>query len=344
MPDPRFYVKKTNINLEQLIDLIACQVPEHIDLTQHINDVATLEGAGAQDISFFHNTKYIEALKLTQAKMVLCRSQDIEHMPAHCVPLIVDNPYRAYAKLAETLYSNVEQDMFMDSQPEGSALCHPAAKIGQNVIIEPGVIIMADVIIGDNCKIGAYCVIRNGVTIGNHTLIGAQCVISHSLIGSHVKIYPGVKLGQAGFGFVMDEKGHISVPQLGRVVIQDQVEIGANTTIDRGTLEDTVIGTGTRIDNLVQIGHGVKIGEHCVIVALVGISGSTEIGNHVIAAGQVGIAGHLKIGNNVVIAAKSGVVRDIADRETVGGIPAVPIKQWHRQSVMMARLAKNPKG
>ncbi len=201
-------------------------------------------------------------------------------------------------------------------------------------------VVAAGATIGDGCWIGAHAVIGENVSLGRECRVGANAVLSHSLIGDHVRIYPGCCIGQDGFGFAIDAAGHVKVPQLGRVIIEDSVEIGANTTIDRGSGPDTVIGQGTWIDNLVQIGHNVKIGRGCVIVSQVGISGSTVVEDYVMMAGQAGIAGHLHIGKGAQIGAKAGVMRDVPAGEKILGAPAVPVKQFMRQVAVVTRLAE----
>ena len=197
--------------------------------------------------------------------------------------------------------------------------------IGEKAEIGPGCVI------GSNSVIGADCV------LGAETRIGDNVSIVYSLIGERVLIHPGVRIGQDGFGFAMGEE-HLKVPQLGLVVIGDDVEIGANTTIDRGAGPDTVIGTGSKIDNLVQIAHNVHLGRGCVIVAQAGISGSTRLDDFVVIGGQGGIAGHLHLGKGAQVAGNSGVMRDVGPGETVGGSPAVPVRDWHRQTVALSRL------
>ena len=216
----------------------------------------------------------------------------------------------------------------------------PTAKIGNNCTISAFAVIEADVVIGDSCFIGPHCIIQKGTILGNNCHLEAHVVIGYAVVGNQVYIKPGARIGQPGFGFHMDEKGHFDIPQLGRVLIGDHVHIGANTTIDRGSFADTIIGKGVRIDNLVQIAHNVEVGDNSVLVAQVGIAGSTKLGKFVIAAGQVGIAGHLNIGNGVKIAAQSGLMRDVVDRETIAGSPAVPVRDWHKQTIALQRLTK----
>jgi UDP-3-O-[3-hydroxymyristoyl] glucosamine N-acyltransferase len=214
------------------------------------------------------------------------------------------------------------------------------AALGEGCRVEPGAVIGAGARIGARCHVGPGVAIGGGVVLGDDCIVGANASVSHAVVGNRVMLYPGVRIGQDGFGFAMGPQGHVKVPQLGRVIIGDDVEIGANSTIDRGAGPDTVIGEGCMIDNLVQIGHNVQLGRGCVIVAQVGISGSTRLGDFVAVGGQVGIAGHLKIGSGVRIAAQSGVMRDIGAGETVGGSPAQPMAEWLRQSAMLSKMAR----
>jgi UDP-3-O-[3-hydroxymyristoyl] glucosamine N-acyltransferase len=210
--------------------------------------------------------------------------------------------------------------------------------LGPNVVIERAVRL------GHRCRIGANTVIAAGVEIGDDCRIAANVTLSHCLIGARVVLHPGVRIGQEGFGFAPDPKGPIKVPQLGRVVIGDDVDIGANTTIDRGSGHDTVIGAGSMIDNLVQIGHNVVLGRCCILAGQVGISGSTRLDDFVMVGGQGGLAGHLHIGSGARIAAKSGLMRDVPAGETVCGSPAVPLSEFMRQTAVLQRLAKKKHG
>jgi UDP-3-O-[3-hydroxymyristoyl] glucosamine N-acyltransferase len=210
-------------------------------------------------------------------------------------------------------------------------------------VIEAGVVIGAKAVIGDGCWIEANAVIGRGVTIGATSRIGANATISHAEIGSGTRLYPGVRVGQDGFGFAIDPAGHVKVPQLGRVIIGDHVEIGANSCIDRGAGPDTVIGHGTWIDNLVQIGHNVKIGRGCVLVAQSGVAGSTTLEDYAVLAALAGVAGHLKIGMGARIGAKSGVMKDVPAGEEQLGAPAMPVKEFMRQVIALKRLTKGQK-
>ncbi|MCD8526176.1 MAG: UDP-3-O-(3-hydroxymyristoyl)glucosamine N-acyltransferase, partial [Alphaproteobacteria bacterium] len=220
------------------------------------------------------------------------------------------------------------------------AVIHPSATIGKGSHVEALAVIEAGVQVGEGAFIESGAIIKKNVCIGTHAKIGSNAVISHAAIGDYVSIYRGVCIGQDGFGFAIDPAGYVKVPQLGRVIIGDHVEIGANTTIDRGAGPDTVIGSGTWIDNLVQIGHNVKIGRGCIIVSQAGISGSTEVEDYVAIGGQAGITGHLKIGKAAKVAAQAGVMRDVPPGETVLGAPAMPSRQFMRQVAALGKLAR----
>ena len=198
--------------------------------------------------------------------------------------------------------------------------------------------ISEDVIIGEGCYIGENTYIGAGVKLGNECFIANNCSISYAVIGNNLVLHPGARIGQDGFGFAPSNSGITKVPQLGRVVIGNFVEIGANTCIDRGAIDDTIIGDHTKIDNLVQIGHNVNIGSHCIIVAQTGIAGSSHIGDGTMLGGQTGISGHVTVGKKVVLAAQGGIISDVADGEVLGGTPAVPIRQWHKQTIILKKL------
>lgn len=343
MADTRFFSKNQPLTLQQIATLSASKLAGR-DASRAqtlIHDVAPLASANAEALSFFDNRKYRDDFLKTKAGACFIRPEFESEAPAGTALLLTPTPYKAYALAAQALYG-------LESPADAgviapTAIIHPGAKLGPGCTIGNFAVIEAGACIGANVWIEHGAVIGRSVEIGDHSRIGAQATISHALIGKHVRIYTGARIGQDGFGFAIDPAGHIKVPQLGRVIIEDHVEIGANTTIDRGAGPDTVIGQGTWIDNLVQIGHNVKIGRGCIIVAQVGISGSTEIGDFVAIGGQAGIAGHLKIGSGAQIAAQSGVMRDIPAREEHMGSPSVPIRQYMRQVATLGRLTKKEK-
>ena len=335
MVDSKFFSKSKELTLDQVSKLTKITLPKSVDKKKLFNDISGLDTASQDNISFLNNENYINDFKTSKAGACFFKKDFIKIAPKNMIPLISDNPYHSFAIIANAFYP------MKDITNIG---IHPKAHVESNVKydetvqIGPGAIISSNVVIGSNCFIGANSVISSGVEIGNNTVIGSNCNIAYSIIGSNVRIHNGAKIGQDGFGFAQDNNSNIKIPQLGRVLINDNVEIGSNCTVDRGTGPDTIIGEGTKLDNLVQIGHNAVLGKNCIMVAQSGVSGSTKIGNNVIIGGQVGIAGHLKIGNNVKIAAKSGVMKDIKDGMIIGGVPSVPIKDWHRQTIILKKL------
>lgn len=316
MVDTRFFSPATPLRLSDIAALTGA-VLSGDDKT--ISSLAPLDTATSQDVSFLDNTKYLTNFAKTAAAACFVRQKFALHAPHGLSLLITDQPYAAYAALAGHMYP---------SRHEGTI--HPTAVIGENATL------------GKNVSIGAYSVIGEGVAIGDGTRIGPLCSISHAIIGSHSILHSSINIGQDGFGFAPTAGGLVKVPQLGRVVIGDHVEIGSGTCIDRGAGPDTIIGDGTKIDNLVQIGHNVQIGRHCVIVSQVGIAGSTIVGDGTMLGGQVGVSGHLKIGSGVKVAAQSGIGADIPPGATYGGYPAMPVRDWHRQTVALSKLIRTP--
>lgn len=335
MADKRFFTVKGPFTLGQLAEMTGAELSDPASAGKTVVDVAPLQEANETQVTFFDNRKYIDYFRGTKAAACFARPEFAAQAPAETVCLKSGNPYKAYALAAQAFYPAQERGEYVAP----TAFVDPSAHIGRGCTIEHNACIGANVKIGDNCRIQANAVIREGVEIGDDSDIGPNACISHALIGKKAKVHPGAVIGRQGFGFAIDPKGYVSVPQLGRVIIEDDVEIGANTTIDRGAGPDTVIGQGTRIDNLVQIGHNVRIGRYCVIVAQTGISGSTHFGDFVMTGGQSGFAGHIKVGSGAKVAAQSGIMRDIPAGEEVMGSPAVPIRQFMRQTALMSKMA-----
>ncbi|CAA7617054.1 UDP-3-O-(3-hydroxymyristoyl)glucosamine N-acyltransferase [Magnetospirillum sp. SS-4] len=336
MADSRFFTVSGPFSLGRLADVAVAVPSAGADPETMFADVAPLETAGASDVSFLDNRKYVAAFQASKAGLCVVAPEMVDKAPAGMALLVSKDPYRSYARIAQAFYPVPAPDPWVAP----TAWVDPDATIGEGCRIEPGAVIEAGAEVGPRCRIGANAVIGRGVRLGEDCIIGANATVSHALLGRRVNIYPGARIGQDGFGFAMGPEGHLKVPQLGRVVIGDNVEIGANATIDRGAGPDTVIGDGCMIDNLVQIGHNVQMGRGCVIVSQVGISGSTRLGDFVAAGGQAGLTGHLKIGSGARIAAQAGVMRDVGPGETVGGAPAVPMADWLRQSAILARMAR----
>ncbi len=340
MADPRFFVRQQAKPLSELAAIAGGRLAHDADANRMIDDVAALDKAGAGQISFLDNIRYKESFVSSKAEACIVSEAMAAHAPAGMALIISKNPYKSYALVAQAFYP----DSYPESEISQAATIAADAKIGKGCVIEAGAVIGAQVVVGDGCWIEPNAVIGRGVTIGAKSRIGANATVSHAEIGSGTRLYPGVRIGQDGFGFAIDPAGHVKVPQLGRVIIGDHVEIGANSCIDRGAGPDTIIGNGTWIDNLVQIGHNVKIGKGCVLVAQSGVAGSTTLEDYAVLAAQAGVAGHLKIGMGARIGAKSGVMKDVPAGEEQLGAPAMPVKEFMRQVIALKRLTKPQKG
>ena len=335
MPDLRFHQPPGAQTLSELAERAALRIEGDPDL--EITGVAPLHQAGPTDLSFLDNVKYRDDFQNTQAGACVVHPDMVKNAPGGTALLLSDHPYKSYAEITQILYP----EPWPDSHMSDSAVIDDTASLGRGCTVEAGAVIKSGAEIGEGCWIGSGAVIGKNVVIGDACRIGDNAVISHAYLGRHVRVYPGVCIGQDGFGFAIDPSGFVKVPQLGRVIIEDSVEIGANTTIDRGAGPDTVIGSGTWIDNLVQIGHNVKIGKCCVIVAQVGISGSTVLEDFVVLAGQSGVAGHITIGKGTKVGAQSGVIRDIPPGQEYLGSPAMPIKTFMKQVAFLKKIVKN---
>jgi len=338
MADPRFFDNKGPFTLADICARAGISLPESANAQSVIADVASLPSAGGEHLTFFSGSGASPQFSQSRAGFCFIARADTRVAPAGMTLFAVDSVQHAFADVAALFYPDHSQVAWAQS----SAI-DPSASLGQNVVLGPGVVIGAEAEIGDNVRIGPNTVIGRGVAIGRNGEIGANVTITHSYIGDDVLILPGAQIGQPGFGFASDRRGHRKIPQLGRVIVQDKVEIGSCTTIDRGALGDTVIGEGTKIDNLVQIGHNNRLGRHDMIVGQVGISGSCELGDFVVLGGQVGLADHVRIGHGARFAARAGVPPGEYDGQDWGGAPPVPVREWRRQLAAVALLAKRRK-
>ncbi|MEQ8248598.1 MAG: UDP-3-O-(3-hydroxymyristoyl)glucosamine N-acyltransferase [Alphaproteobacteria bacterium] len=340
MADPRFFDRQGPFTLGDIVSVAGASLPSEIDPDRSFDDVAPLIGANAKKVSFLDNPKYIGAFKETRAGACFVSPQNASHAPDGTVVLVTESPYRAFALAARMFYP---LSATLETEADGRAI-HSTARLGKGCVVGHGVVIEAHVEIGDGTRIGPNTFVKRGVVIGRDCILHDSVTVSHAIVGNRVEIHAGAKIGQDGFGFAPDPPGYITVPQLGRVLIGNDVSIGANTTIDRGAGPDTKIGDNCRIDNLVQIAHNVELGRGCVLAAQVGISGSTKIGDYVVMGGQVGLAGHLTVASGVVLAGKSGVTHDLKEPGTYGGFPAVPVREWRKQVALLRRLAKKRDG
>ena len=334
--DPRFFQRSGPHTLAAVADAAEGKAPPRRLM---LTGVAPLQTAGPDEVSFLDNRKYVAALEQTRAGAVIVHPDLATRVPPTAVAVVTPEPYTAWARVA-ALFHPVPPH---SPGAHASAIVAADATIDPTAEIGPLAVIGRGAQIGPRCHIGPLAVIGDGVVIGADCRVGPHASLSHALLGDRVYVYPGARIGQEGFGFAITPDGFHSVPQLGRVVLEDDVEVGANATIDRGSLHDTVIGAGSRLDNLVQIGHNVRLGRGCVIVAQAGISGSTILEDHVMLGGQAGLTGHLRIGRRARIGAQAGVMADVPAGADVVGSPAQPVKAFFREIAAIRRLVHGGK-
>jgi UDP-3-O-[3-hydroxymyristoyl] glucosamine N-acyltransferase len=347
MSEPHFFRRGGPLTVADIASMTSASLAEGADGARLVEAVAPLDRAGPADLVFLDNPRYAGDLERTSAGACLVSPRFAAKVPPGTVALVTAQPYRAFSAVAAVLYPQAMRpgSAFGATGISPGSYVHPEARLEQGVVVDPGAVVGPGAEIGADTVVCAHAVIGPQVRIGRGCSIGAGAAISHALIGNRVILHPGVRVGQDGFGFALGPRGHLKVPQVGRVVIQDDVEIGANSTIDRGANRDTVIGEGTKIDNLVQIGHNVVIGRHCVIVAQVGISGSVTVEDFVAIGGQVGVVGHVRIGAGAQIAGSSNVATDVPPGARWGGTPAKPVREWFREITVLNSLARRkPEG
>ena len=328
-------MRKEDYTLQELADLTGSIISG--DPCYKISNVADLETATASDASFLSNPRYEQAMQRSKAGVVFIDFKT--QLSDGRYYLIHENPSLAFQKLVELLYDlHKPRTSFQGIHP--TAVIHDSVKLGENVSIGPKAVIDQEVFIGDNTYISAGCYIGARTTIGNDCYLHPNVTIREEcFLGNRIIIQPGAVIGACGFGYITDKTGkHIKLNQLGNVTIEDDVEIGANTTIDRSRFKTTRIGKGTKIDNLVQIAHGVEIGEYNIIVAQAGIAGSSQTGKYVVCAGQTAIAGHLKVGDHITLSARTGVSKSITEAGKYGGTPAIPLNEHNRNKVIQRNL------
>jgi UDP-3-O-[3-hydroxymyristoyl] glucosamine N-acyltransferase len=331
MPDPRFFESLGPIPLGELAAAIGAELAEPAAAHRLVEGVAPLAEADAQALTFFSDRRYAGALRLTSAGACVLTVDQALNLPAGCVPLVTAEPQAAWAQAAHRLH-----------RPRSfgtTAAIDPSARVEDGVRIASGAVVGPGAEIGSGTEVGPGAVIGPGVAIGRDCVIGPNAVVTFALLGDRVRVYAGAIVGEAGFGVAGGRGGALDVPQLGRVILQDGVTIGANSCVDRGAFGDTVIGENTKLDNLVQVGHNVRLGRNCVLASHTGISGSVTVGDGVAFGGRAGIADHLTIGSGAQIAAAAGVMKDVPAGETWGGFPAKPLRQWLREASWVQRMA-----
>lgn len=316
-----------NLAREIGVDLVN---PDHRDL--RICALAPLSRAGAGELTFITSRRHADRLSGLEAAAILCTFDMADLVPQNTAVLVSPAPQTSFARAGSLLYPQVMRPTAMTGEPgiSAAAFVHPGAKLEDDVVVDVGAVIGEGAEIGSGSVIGAAAVVGPGCRVGRNCSIAPHVSVQFALIGNDVILHPGVRIGQDGFGYAPSPTGMVKIPQIGRVIIQDHVEIGANTAVDRGAMDDTVIGEGTKIDNLVQVGHNVRIGRHCVIVGQVAIAGSVTIGDQVMIGGGTNIAGHLDIGSGAQIAGMSAVAADVPGAARWGGIPARPMRAFLR--------------
>lgn len=340
MVDTRFHRFSGPIALGDLLgqlghqDLVSGLANPH----HQVEGVAELDLAGPGDIGLAAQASYAEDLRRTSAGVVIVSEALRGAAPANCIVIAVAKPHNVFADILDALYPASTQNIIAAQRDDlGEPLVERDVILGANVVIGAGVEI------GRGTVIGANTVIGPGVTIGRNSTIAANCTIDCAHLGNEVVLHSGVRIGTEGFGWLDLGRSNRKIPQLGRVIVQDRVEIGANSTIDRGALGDTVLGDGTKIDNLVQIGHNCRIGRNCLIAAMSGLSGSTVLGDGVLIGGGVGTSGHLSIGSGSVVHGRAAVTKDWPAGSKLAGAPAQDIRDFWREIAVMRKLSKGDK-
>lgn len=344
MQHPGFFDRAGPFTLQDVASAIGADLGSGSDPLRLLHNVCPLDSATGGDLTFIDNKKYLGQLGGTSAGACIIAPAYVGRLPKDTAALIVPKPYVGFAKALWLFYPTAGMPLvggdggYQQAAGVAGFVC-ASAVIEDGAVVEPGAIVGGEARIGRGTRIAAGAVVGFRCYIGRNCFVGPGASITHALVGDRVIVHAGVRIGQDGFGFAMGPGGHQKVPQIGRVIIQDDVEIGANSCIDRGALKDTIIGEGTKIDNLVQIGHNAVIGRHCVIVGQVGIAGSAELGDFVVIGGQAGVVGHVKVGAGAQIAGGSHAKDDVPAGARMVGTPARPIKEWVRRQAAVGRLA-----
>lgn len=340
MPRGTFFANKGPLSVGELAELLGGTLGDGVDPEFQVSNVASLSSAASDEISYFHDRRYLKDLSETKAGVVLTSNSYSDKVPASAIALIVPSPELAFAQTTGAFFPDAVRPVTGFGGTTFDGQVHETATLEDGVIIAPGALVGPHAHIGSGTEIGPNAVIGAHVEIGRDCLIGANVSLVCALLGDRVFIQAGASIGQDGFGYSLSPTGLYKIPQIGRVIIQNDVEIGANATIDRGALEDTVIGAGTKIDNLVQVAHAVNIGAHCAIASQSGISGSAKVGNQVLMGGQAGVVPHAKIGDGAQVAAGAGIAKNVDPGEQVAGRPHRPLHQHMREWALIAWLVR----
>jgi UDP-3-O-[3-hydroxymyristoyl] glucosamine N-acyltransferase len=333
MPDPRFFESAEPITLGSLANLCGATLGEPSATSRMVSEIGPLTAAAESCVTFLVGRRLAPQAATTRATACFISPAEMAALPSTCAALICASPQAAFAVAAAHLHRPRRHDA-------AGGFVHSTAQIGDGAVLGPNVVVGQGAMIGSGTYLSPGAVIGPGVCVGRDAYVGAHASIGFALIGDRVKIHAGAVIGEPGFGATAGPSGLVDIPQLGRVIIQDGVTIGAGACIDRGAIDDTVIGENSKIDNLVQIGHNVVIGRNCVLAAHTGISGSVVIEDGCQLGGRVGIADHVTIGAGARIGAAAGVMHDIPAGESWGGYPAKPVKRWLREVALLAQLAQ----
>jgi len=342
MTEPLFFKPRAGMTVGEIAEITDAKPRGPVEAGRVIGGVAPLDRAGPHDLTFLDNVKFTGGLRTARPGACLISERFAAEAPPSLPLLVTHEPYRAFVAAARALFSDAlrPSSLFQAEGIAPGAYIHPSARLESGATVDPGAVIGPHAEIGAGTVIGAGAAIGANVKIGRDCSIGPNASITHSLIGDRVIVHAGCCIGQDGFGFSMGPKGHVKVPQVGRVIIQDDVEIGAGTAIDRGAIRDTVIGEGSKIDNHVQIAHNVSIGRHCVIVAQSGIAGSSTLGDFVVLGARAGASTHTTIGEGAQLAGASIAHGIVPPGGRYGGLPAKPAKQWFRELKAIERLGR----
>lgn len=336
-----FFPRAADLSVADIAALTGAEPCEGVDLARRVTNIAPIDQAGADDLSFVAENKFVPSLKATQAAVVLTNERYAALAPRGVAVLRTRKPYDAFVTVARKLYSGALRptSVFGETGVSPAAMVHPSAQLGSNVTIDPFAVVGPSARIGAGSVICAHAVIGPGVQVGEDCAIGPHCAVTHACLGDRVIVHAGCGIGQDGYGYVRTAERHTKIPQVGRVVIHSDVEIGSGTRIDRGGIRDTIIGEGTKIDNLCQIGHNCVVGRNCIIVAQCGLSGSVTLEDGVVLGPRTGIIPHITVGKDAITASRSTVYEDIPAGQYWGGFPAKPRMQWQRELVALRRLA-----